>query len=113
MNYINTLRFTPLSDSKQTFVHWEGRDPLMRDGSQRSHGCCNEGGFEQRLFCTGEFWTDSDMADTMRELLANFYQEALGSLEKQINEGKRNGMQHLEGPQPYSQKDPASEPSCR
>lgn len=36
----------------------------------------------------GEFWTDAEQKALMHDLLAEFYQSALGSLEKQINDKK-------------------------
>lgn len=80
VNYYNELKFTSMNNG-QTYADW-----------------------------SGELWTDPDSQDVMRDLLSEFYQDALESLEKQIQKARQPRITHEHRDLP---KDPVTMRSLR
>ena len=53
-------------------------------------GLAKAEGRQRFWHCTGELWTDAENQTTMHQLLAEFYNAALSSLERQINNAKES-----------------------
>ena len=83
--------------------------------SEEVHACqLSAVSFKLSTSCTsqsggsaGELWTDPETAEVMTTILADFYREALKSLEKQLNAGNADpsGQRKL---LPNGRKDPVS-----